>query len=231
MVKVQEKVVSYYRVSTQKQGRSGLGLDAQRAAVAAYVAGAGAVLLAEYEEVETGKGSNALDKRPILKDAIAFAKKNKAVLVIAKLDRLARNVHFVSGLMETGVQFKCCDFPSADRTMIHIYAAMAEHEGQRISQRIKDAFAAKKARGGINGNIASLQPLNGVRAASAADFATKVGPTIRAFQSQGLTQRAIVQELNSVGIKTANGGEWGLIQLQRVIARSTGNAPLERAIA
>lgn len=215
-----EKVVSYLRVSTQTQGKSGLGLEAQREAVARYVAGAGAVLLEEFQEVETGKGSNALDKRPKLKEAIAYAKKHKAVLLIAKLDRLARNVHFVSGLMETGVQFKCCDFPDADKTMIHFYAVMAEHEGRRISERIKDAFAAKKARGGILGNADSLKPFNGVRAAGAAEFAKKVYPTIEAFQQQGLAQRAIVEKLNAVGIKTANGGEWSLIQLQRVIARS-----------
>lgn len=217
-----EKVVSYLRVSTQKQGRSGLGLEAQREAIARYVAGAGALLLPqEFLEIETGKGSNALDKRPKLKEAIAYAKKNKAVLLIAKLDRLARNVHFVSGLMETNVQFKCCDFPEADKTMIHIYAAMAEHDGRRISERIKEALAAKKVRGGLLGNPASLKPFNGVRAASAAEFAKKVYPTIAAFLAQDLSQRAIVEKLNAVGIKTANGGEWGLIQLQRVIARAT----------
>jgi len=221
MVKVEvEKVVSYLRVSTSKQLKSGLGLEAQREKVAQYIAVAGAVFLEEFLEAETGKGADALSKRPQLKAAIKYAKDNKAVLVIAKLDRLARNVHFVSGLLETGVQFKCCDFPSADRTMIHIYAAMAEHEGQRISQRIKDAFAAKKARGGTLGNPDSLEPFNGVRAASAAEFAKKVFPTIEAFQQQGLAQRAIVEKLNAVGIKTANGGEWGLIQLQRVIAKA-----------
>ena len=221
MVKVKvEKVVSYLRCSTSKQQKSGLGLEAQREAVARYVAGAGAELLKEFEEAESGKGANALSKRPKLKAAIDFAKKHKAVLVIAKLDRLARNVHFVSGLLETGVQFKCCDFPEADKTMIHMYAVMAEHEGRRISERIKEAFKAKKARGGILGNPDSLVPFNGVRAASAAEFAKTVYPVIQAFQQQDLPQRAIVQRLNDAGIKTANGGEWGLIQLQRVIARS-----------
>lgn len=221
MVKVKvEKVVSYLRCSTSKQQKSGLGLEAQREKVAQYIASTGAELLMEFEEAESGKGSDALSKRPKLKAAIDFAKKNKAVLVIAKLDRLARNVHFVSGLLETGVQFKCCDFPDADKTMIHIYAAMAEHEGRRISERIKDALAAKKARGGILGNADSLKPFNGVRAAGAADFAKTVYPVIQAFQQQDLPQRAIVQRLNDAGIKTANGGEWGLIQLQRVIARS-----------
>jgi DNA invertase Pin-like site-specific DNA recombinase len=219
--------VSYLRVSTQRQGKSGLGLEAQREAVGRYLAAIGATLLDEFEEVETGKGSNALDKRPKLREAIALAKKNKAVLVIAKLDRLARNVHFISGLMETGVEFRCCDFPTADRTMLHMYAAMAEHEGRRISERIKDALAAKKARlapGEKLGNEASLQPLNGARASEAESFASKVQPTISAFLSQGMSQRAIVAELNAVGIKTARGGQWSLLQLQRVLSRMGGAA-------
>jgi DNA invertase Pin-like site-specific DNA recombinase len=214
-----ENVVSYLRVSTVMQGKSGLGLEAQREAVARYLAGSGGTLLEEFEEVETGKGSDALDKRPKLKAAIALAKKRKAVLVIAKLDRLARNVHFISGLMETGVQFKCCDFPSADRTMIHIYAAMAEHEGRRISERIRDALAAKKANGGTLGNTASLKPLNGARAGDAAQFAAKLQPTLDAFKAQNMTQRAMIEALNNAGTKTARGGQWSLMQLQRVLAR------------
>ncbi|MES2714639.1 MAG: recombinase family protein [Pseudomonadota bacterium] len=213
------KAVSYLRVSTERQGKSGLGLEAQREAVARYLGASGLTLVQEFEEVETGKGSDALDKRPKLKAAIALAKKQKAVLVIAKLDRLARNVHFISGLMEQKVEFRCCDFPSADRTMLHIYATMAEAEGHRISLRIRDALAAKKARGESVGNPGSLKPMNGTRAAAAAEFAAKLRPTIEAFQARDLTQRAIVDELNAVGIKTAQGGEWGLIQLQRVVSR------------
>lgn len=214
-----EEMVSYLRVSTAMQGKSGLGLEAQREAVARYAAGASGALIAEFEEVETGKGSDALDKRPQLRAAIALAKKRRAVLIIAKLDRLARNVYFISGLMETGVEFRCCDFPSADKFMIHIYAAMAEHEGRRISERIRDALAAKKAKGLPLGNPLTLQPFNGARAAEAAEFSTKVYPTIAAFQAQGLSQRAIVAELNAVGIPTARGGQWGLLQLQRVLSR------------
>jgi DNA invertase Pin-like site-specific DNA recombinase len=214
-----EKVVSYLRVSTAMQGKSGLGLEAQREAVARYLAANGSTLVREFEEVETGKGSDAMDKRPQLKAAIALAKKHKAVLVIAKLDRLARNVHFISGLMETGVQFKCCDFPSADRTMIHIYAAMAEHEGRRISERIKDALAAKKAKGGTLGNASSLQPVNGARAAGAAEFAIKLKPTLDAYKAQGMSQRDMVEAMNGAGIKTAQGNAWHLGQLQRVLSR------------
>ena len=121
--------------------------------------------------------------------------------------------------METGVEFRCCDFPTADRTMLHIYAAMAEHEGRRISERIRDALAAKKARGEAVGNPSTLQPVNGARAAEAAQFAKKLKPTLRAYVKQGMTQREIVAQLNGVGIKTARGGEWGLVQLQRVLSR------------
>ena len=214
-----ENVVSYLRVSTERQGKSGLGLEAQREAVARYMASNGGTLLAEFEEVETGKGSDALDKRPKLKAAIALAKKRRAVLVIAKLDRLARNVHFISGLMETGVQFKCCDFPTADSFMLHIYASVAEQEGKRISERIKVALAAKKAKGETVGNAASLVPFNGVRAADAAQFAIKLQPTITGYQQQGMTQRAMVAQLNAVGLRTSGGSEWSLMQLQRVISR------------
>ena len=211
--------VSYLRVSSKMQGRSGLGLEGQREAVARYLASIGGTLIEEFEEVETGKGSDALSKRPKLKAAIALAKKRKAILVIAKLDRLARNVHFISGLMEQKVEFRCCDFPSADRTMLHIYATMAEAEGRRISERIKVALAAKKAKGLPVGNPASLQPFNGARASGAAEFAKKLRPVISAFIAKGLKQRAIVDELNRLGIKTARGGEWGLLQLQRVLTR------------
>lgn len=140
-------------------------------------------------------------------------------LLIAKLDRLARNVHFFSGLMEDDVKFQCCDFPTADGFMLHVYAAVAEQEGRRIRQRIKDALAAKKARGETVGNASGLQPLNGTRAAQAAQFAIKLRPTIEAYEAQGMTQRAMVEAMNSAGIKSAKGGQWGLVQLQRVMQR------------
>jgi len=184
-----------------------------------YMDGRACELVAEFEEVETGKGANALDKRPKLRAAVALAKKSKATLLIAKLDRLARNVHFVSGLMETGVQFRCCDFPTADRTMIHFYAAMAEHEGRRISDRIRDALAAKKARGEAVGNPASLEPLNGARASEAEEFAARLRPTLESYRAAEMTQREMLGALGSAGIKTARGGEWSLMQLQRVLAR------------
>ncbi len=137
------KYIAYFRVSTERQGVSGLGLEAQQTSVNQYVARSGGELLAEYVEVESGRKSD----RPQLTAAIAKAKKLGAILLIAKLDRLARRVHFISGLMETGVQFRAADMPNADRFMLHVYAAMAEEEARRISERTRNALQAAKARG------------------------------------------------------------------------------------
>ena len=121
--------------------------------------------------------------------------------------------------METGIEFRCCDFPTADRTMLHMYAVMAEHEGRRISQRVSDALQAKKRRGEVVGNAASLVPMNGVRATQAAEFAAKLQPVLSGLISDGLNQRAMISALNAGGVKTARGGEWSLMQLQRVLSR------------
>ena len=139
----QKKIIPYYRVSTRKQGRSGLGLEAQQAEVWGFASQNGGEILAEYTEVETGKRAD----RPELTKAIAHAKLSGATLVIAKLDRLARNVHFTAGLMNSGVDFLACDNPNANRLTIHILAAVAEDEAQRISARTKAALKASKARG------------------------------------------------------------------------------------
>jgi DNA invertase Pin-like site-specific DNA recombinase len=135
--------VAYYRVSTDKQGASGLGLEAQQAAVQSYLNGGRWRLVAEFTEVESGKRNN----RPRLAEALAVCRRRKATLVIAKLDRLARNVHFISGLLETGVNFVATDCPNDDRFMLHIRAAIAEDEARKISNRTKAALAAAKARG------------------------------------------------------------------------------------
>jgi DNA invertase Pin-like site-specific DNA recombinase len=137
------RFVAYYRVSTDRQGRSGLGLEAQREAVMRHVASHDGKLIADFCEIESGKRSD----RPQLAAAIAAAKKAKATLIIAKLDRLARNVHFISGLMESGVDFVAADNPHANKLMVHLLAAFAEHEREQISQRTKDALAAAKLRG------------------------------------------------------------------------------------
>ena len=143
--------VTYYRVSTQKQGTSGLGLEAQRSAVANYLARSSKTVLAEFVEIETGKGANALDRRPQLRMALEICKKHGATLLLAKIDRLARNVHFVTGLIETGVEFIAADMPNANKVMIQMHAVMSEWERDQISERTKAALASAKARGVILG--------------------------------------------------------------------------------
>ena len=137
-----QKYVAYYRVSTKEQQKSGLGLEAQREAVRRLSERKGPPIIAEFTEIESGKN----DKRPKLDEAIDTAKKHDAVLVVAKLDRLSRNVSFISELMREDVKFVCCDMPQANDLTIHIFAAIAEHERKRISERIKEALAAKKVR-------------------------------------------------------------------------------------
>jgi len=217
----QGRFVAYYRVSTARQGQSGLGLEAQRATVAAYLNGGPWQLVGEFQEVETGKGSNALDRRPQLRAALDLCRKEKATLLIAKLDRLARNVHFVSGLIESGVEFVAADIPQATKTMIQMFAVMAEWERDQISKRTKDALAAAKARGvklGIAGP-ANLRPVLEQRQAAAAAYADKVRGVLLGLKARGLSQRAIADELNALGIKAPRGGQWHLPTVQRVMAR------------
>jgi DNA invertase Pin-like site-specific DNA recombinase len=141
------KFIAYYRVSTQKQGQSGLGLEAQEQAVLTYLNGGEWDLVQKFVEVETGKGSDALDRRPQLKAALEMCKKQKATLLIAVLDRLGRNVHFISGLMESGIDFVSVESPNDSPFMLHVKAAVAEEEGRKISARTKAALQAAKARG------------------------------------------------------------------------------------
>jgi DNA invertase Pin-like site-specific DNA recombinase len=215
------RFVAYYRVSTQKQGRSGLGLEAQRSAVADYLNGGRWALLAEFTEVETGKGSNALDKRPELRAALALCRKRKATLVIAKLDRLARNVHFVSGLIESGVDFVAADMPQANKTMIQMYAVMSEWERDAISKRTKEALAAARARGVKLGQAgpANLSKMNARRRSEAQARADALRETVLGLRERGLAQREIVGELNRLGVRATSGGAWHLRTVQRVLAR------------
>jgi DNA invertase Pin-like site-specific DNA recombinase len=217
----QGKFVAYYRVSTQQQGRSGLGLEAQQAAVSAYLNGGRWTLLQEFTEVETGKGSNALDKRPQLRAALDVCKRKGATLVIAKLDRLARNVHFVSGLIESGAEFVAADMPHANKTMLHMHAVMSEWERDQISKRTKDALAAAKARGVKLGRkgAENLAAVNDRRHGYAQTHADKLRGVLEGFKARGMTQREMVEELNALGIKAPRGGAWYLPTLQRVIAR------------
>ena len=215
------KFIAYYRVSTQKQGQSGLGLEAQKQAVLNYLNGGDWELVQEVVEVETGKGANALDRRPQLKAAIKACKDNKATLIIAKLDRLARNVHFVSGLIESGADFVCADMPQANKVMLQMYSVMAEWERDQISARTKAALAAAKARGVVLGcaGAANLRPNIEKRQQNSNAFAEKLRHTFDSMEARGLSQRAMAAELNAIGVPAANGGKWGLSQVQRVIAR------------
>lgn len=208
--------VAYYRVSTQKQGRSGLGLEAQKEAVANFLNGGSWKLLAEFTETETGKGSKALTKRPVLKEAIDYAKKHKAKLLIAKLDRLARNVHFISSLMESKVKFVCADMPEVNELVIHVLAAVAEFEGKRISERTKEALAKSKKK---LGTIENLQKGCKENVDRARQFAESLRSTLEGFIREGLTQREMVARLNETRTPTYAGSPWQLISLQRVLKR------------
>jgi len=201
-------IIAYCRVSTARQGRSGLGLDAQREAVARFAAAEGFEITREFVEVETGKGSDALQRRPELAAALAEARRRKCPIAVAKLDRLSRNVHFISGLMEHRVPFLVTELgPAVDPFMLHIYAALAEKERRLISQRTKAALKAAKARGVRLGNpqLAEAQSVGAARVRAQADrFAAAVLPVIREAQSAGATSlRAIADVLNARGVRTA----------------------------
>lgn len=218
------KVVTYFRVSSQAQGRSGLGLEAQAATVKNYLSTGKFEVVGSFAEVETGGGANALEKRPQLRAALELAKKQKATLVIAALSRLARNVHFISGLLETGVPFIDASMPSADRFMIQIYSVMAEMERTQLSTRTKLALQAAKARGVKLGRagFTNLQPVLEAREQAANEFASGLSRVVRGFIAEGLTQRAIADELNRLQIRTARGCAWSQTQVHRLITRING---------
>ena len=223
------KFVGYYRVSTQKQGRSGLGLEAQEEAVTSYASATGCTVIAAYTEVETGKKDD-LDNRPELRRALAHAKRSKATLVIAKLDRLTRSVYVTALLHKSGVEFVCCDQPTANRLTIQILAVVAEDEARRTSQRTKAALAAYKARGGLLGaarpesrNLTQEARLRGARSAgvaarnSAQRAYEDVRDTIRSLARSGFSLRAIARELNDDGHTTRRGRVWNPVQVSRVL--------------
>ena len=220
------KFVSYLRVSTQRQGKSGLGLEAQRKAVSDYLNGGQWSLVSEIVEVESGKRSD----RPELAKALSLCRLHRATLLVAKLDRLARNVAFISALMESGVKFVAVDLPQANELTVHIMASMAEYEAKAISARTKAALAAAKARGtvlgglrwdintvGDKGRTAALQ----TRQENAAKYRSDVLPLIREKQQQGaVTLRSIADALNLEGTPAPRGGEWSAVQVQRILARA-----------
>lgn len=220
-----DQFVTYYRVSTQRQGASGLGLDAQRQGVTQYLSGRAKTVLAEFVEIETGKGANALEKRPELRKALELCRRSGATLLIAKLDRLARNVHFVSGLIETGVDFIAADMPNANKVMIQMHAVMSEWERDQISERTKAALAAAKARGVVLGatGLSNLRRHVEERQEAARVFRERLKPVLEGFVSQGLSRRAMVERLNGLGITAPRGGAWSLGQIQRLMTATTSN--------
>jgi DNA invertase Pin-like site-specific DNA recombinase len=224
----QGKFVAYYRVSTQRQGRSGLGLEAQRRAVEDYLNGGRWRLVGEFTEVESGK--RGVD-RPVLDQALAACRVHKATLIIAKLDRLARNVEFTAKLMNSDVEFTAVDFPQANRLTIHIMAAVAEHEREIISQRTKVALAAAKRRGvTLGGHPENLKHRRegmrrsaAVRLQKALARASDLKPTLDALQAEGITSASgLAAALNDRGIPTARGGRWQATQVLRVLRQVEG---------
>ena len=213
-------IVAYIRVSTARQGRSGLGLEAQRAAIARFCEAEGYEVLAERLEVETGKGADALERRPELAAALAEAKRRKCPVLVAKLDRLSRDVAFIAGLMAQRVPFIVAELgPDADPFMLHIYAALAEKERRLISARTKAALAAARDRGtrlGRNG----AERLAPAYRAEAVERARALAPVVAEVRAGGASSlRAIAAGLNMRGIATAQGKPWSAMQVKRVLER------------
>jgi DNA invertase Pin-like site-specific DNA recombinase len=223
---VMERAIAYLRVSTQRQHRSGLGLEAQRATIERFAANESLTIMAEYVEAESGKGSDALDRRPQLAAALAAAKAAKCSVVVAKLDRLSRDVAFVAGLMAQRVPFIVAELGrDADPFMLHLYAALAEKERRLISERTTAALAAKKATGAVLGNPRNL-PVAGAlgRTAlieSAEDLAQRMAPILRAVRSEGSTTlRSMAEALNRRGVKSPRGGIWHPSGVANFLSRS-----------
>jgi len=220
------KLVHYYRVSTKQQGDSGLGLEAQQAATEEFRSRTNSAVVAEFTEVETGTSS----KRPQLAQAIRKAKQEGATLVVAKLDRLARSVSFTSALMDSGLEFVCCDMPDANKFTIHILAAVAENEAELIRKRTKAALQAAKARGTKLGSArpghwdgrehlrgwAGCQNKAEVCEAHRQAKYGQVLPIIKKLREHGESFKAIAIWLNESGYKTSRGNNWGPSQVQRL---------------
>lgn len=220
------RVVTYYRVSTVAQGRSGLGLEAQRAAVAQFCGGRGCDVVAEFVEIESGKRND----RPELAKALHMAKVTGATLVVAKLDRLSRNVAFLAALQDSGARFVAADMPEANELTIHIMAAVAQAERKAISRRTKEALAAAKARGVKLGNPNGASALVRAGKGNAASvdairdgaerFAADLAPIVADISAAGHTSlRAIASELNRRGIVTRRGGAWHAATVRDIINR------------
>jgi DNA invertase Pin-like site-specific DNA recombinase len=220
------QIVSYLRVSTARQGASGLGLEAQRAAVQSFADTGGHTIVAEFVEVESGRKAD----RPQLTSALGTCRLHRATLVIAKLDRLARNVAFIAGLMNGNVEFVACDMPHANRLTLHLMAAMAEHEREMISQRTKAALQAARARGvrlgNPNGATALLRGCSEAartssvaRQAKASQHAAAVAQTLADLTSAGMSNGEMAAHLNRQGVPSPSGGGWYPEQVRRTVQR------------
>ena len=227
------ELIAYIRVSTTKQGESGLGLEGQRAAVEAYARQCGSRVAGWYTEVESGKRAD----RPQLAKALAHAKRSKATLVVAELDRLARNVAFLSRLMESGVEFIAIDLEHANRLTIHILSAVAKGEAKAISDRTKTALTAAKARGTklgsarpghwdgreesrLQGSAKGAKASAAVRTKAATEACVDLVPQMKQLQSEGHSLRAIAETLNTDGHTTRRGKPWNPVQVSRVLERA-----------
>jgi DNA invertase Pin-like site-specific DNA recombinase len=227
------ELIAYCRVSTKQQGASGLGMEAQRAAVEAYARQHGARVAAMYVEVESGK----LADRPELAKALAHAKRSKATLCCAKLDRLSRNVEFLARILNAGTEFVACDYPAANRLTLHIMAAVAENEAKAISDRTKAALAAAKARGTLLGSSrpghwdgreeARLQGSEKgakvsaeVRAKTAVEAYSDLRPMMQEQRAGGASLKAIADKLSADGHTTRRGRPWNPMQVARVLERA-----------
>ncbi len=229
-MKTTGKLVAYVRVSTKGQGESGLGLEGQQIAISRHTETTGCDLIATYTEVESGKRSD----RPELARAMAHAKRSGATLVIARLDRLSRNLHFLSGLMEGKVEFVACDMPSANRLTLHIMAAVAEDFAKQVSDKTKMGLEAAKVRGTKLGGYrekaaAKLTPEVRAEAAKrageshraeAVDAYADLLPRMVAMKGEGLSLSQIANTLNSEGQQTRTGAAWGKVQVKRVLDRA-----------
>ena len=214
------RFVSYLRVSTDRQGKSGLGLEAQRAAVVSFLNGGSWELMAEFVEIESGK----VDERPKLAKAINQCRMTGATLVVAKLDRLSRDAAFLMNLSKSGIDIRACDMPEANTMTFGIMAIVAQHEREAISKRTKEALAAAKARGqvlgGYRGGPVPLASDGGKATSEAATaFAAMVGPDILAMKQEGLSLRQIAGSLTAKRINTARGGQWTATAVKNVLDR------------
>jgi len=207
------KAVSYLRVSTAKQGKSGLGLEAQRASIGRLLGEKGTELVKEFVDIETG----SRNERNGLEDAMAYAKKTDALLVIAKLDRISRRVSFIAALMESGIKFAIADLPNANAFQIHIYAALAQEERRLISERTKAALQAAKQRGIVLGKTGAALAERNIQAANS--FARSVKDMLVDLRDSGMTYKEIADDMNDKRIPSFTGGKWHGMTVKRAYSR------------